>query len=118
MGLPDLASDEGQAAIEAALGDAKLVVLDNLSSLVRSGRENEADTWQPVQDFLLRLRRKGVSVLLIHHAGKGGQQRGTSRREDVLDTVISLRRPADYQPSEGARFEVHIEKLAASRARP
>jgi hypothetical protein len=43
-------------------------------------------------------------------AGKGGQQRGTSRREDVLDTSISLRRPADYSPAEGARFEVHYEK--------
>jgi putative DNA primase/helicase len=109
-GLPDLGSEEGQAEIEAMLGGIRLLVLDNLSSLVRSGRENEADSWQPVQDFLLRLRRKGVSVLLIHHAGKGGQQRGTSRREDVLDTVISLRRPSDYQASEGARFEVHIEK--------
>jgi putative DNA primase/helicase len=28
----------------------------------------------------------------------------------VLDTVISLRRPADYEPSQGARFEVHLEK--------
>jgi len=39
-----------------------------------------------------------------------GRQRGTSRREDSLDTVIALRRPADYSPEEGARFEVHIEK--------
>jgi putative DNA primase/helicase len=56
------------------------------------------------------LRRKGVAVLLIHHAGLNGKQRGTSRREDTLDTVISLRRPDDYSPDEGARFEVHIEK--------
>ena len=49
-------------------------------------------------------------MLIVHHAGKGGQQRGTSRREDVLDTSISLRRPGDYSPSEGARFEVHLEK--------
>jgi putative DNA primase/helicase len=28
----------------------------------------------------------------------------------VLDTVISLRRPADYSPEQGARFEVHFEK--------
>src|SRR3712207_8895249 len=47
---------------------------------------------------------------LIHHAGKGGQQRGTSRREDALDTVIALRRPADYEPEQGARLEVHLEK--------
>jgi hypothetical protein len=35
---------------------------------------------------------------------------GTSRREDILDTVLSLKRPDDYDPSEGARFEVHFEK--------
>jgi putative DNA primase/helicase len=38
-------------------------------------------------------------LLIVHHTGKGGEQRGTSRREDVLDTSISLRRPADYAPT-------------------
>ena len=28
----------------------------------------------------------------------------------MLDTVIKLARPSDYEPPEGARFEVHIEK--------
>jgi putative DNA primase/helicase len=28
-----------------------------------------------------------------------------------LDTVIALRRPEDYSPQQGARFEVHFEKL-------
>jgi putative DNA primase/helicase len=28
----------------------------------------------------------------------------------VLDTVISLRRPQDYSPEQGARFELHYEK--------
>jgi hypothetical protein len=60
-------------------------------------------------------------VLIVHHAGKGGEQRGTSRREDVLDTSISLRRPSDYLPTEGARFEVHFEKargIHGERAKP
>jgi hypothetical protein len=73
-----------------------------------------------MQNWLLRLRRKGVAVLLVHHAGVNGRQRETSRREDALDTVIALRRPADYSPEEGARFEVHIEKartLAPDRHR-
>jgi len=43
--------------------------------------------------------------------GRMGRQRGTSRREDSLDTVIALRRPDDYSPEQGARFEVHFEKL-------
>jgi putative DNA primase/helicase len=28
----------------------------------------------------------------------------------VLDSVVSLKRPQDYHPTEGARFEVHFEK--------
>jgi putative DNA primase/helicase len=57
------------------------------------------------------LRRRGIAVLFIHHAGTNGRQRGTSRREDALDTVIALRRPQDYSPEHGARFEIHFEKL-------
>ena len=39
------------------------------------------NTSAPIQNWLLSLRSLNRSVLLIHHAGKGGQQRGTSRRE-------------------------------------
>jgi putative DNA primase/helicase len=109
-GLPNIAAPEGQEAIEAALGEGDVLVLDNLSTLARGLRENEADDWGGLQAWLLGLRRRGKGVLLVHHAGKGGQQRGTSRREDTLDTVIALRRPADYDQSQGARFEVHLEK--------
>ena len=52
-----------------------------------------------------------MSVLFVHHAGTNGRQRGTSRREDVLDTVIALRRPENYSSDQGARFEIHFEKL-------
>ena len=111
FGIPDLSTVEGQAKIDELISDEiKLVVLDNLSTLVRSGRESESDSWLPVQEWVLRLRSNGKSVLLIHHAGKGGQQRGTSRREDVLDTVIALRKPENYSPESGACFEVHFEK--------
>jgi putative DNA primase/helicase len=58
----------------------------------------------------LAQRAAGRSVLFIHHSGKGGSQRGTSRREDVLDTVINLRQPGDYTPDQGAVFKVHFEK--------
>ncbi len=111
FGIPDLSTLEGQQKIDELMGDEiKLVVLDNLSTLIRSGRESESDSWLPVQEWVLRLRSKGKSVLLIHHAGKGGQQRGTSRREDVLDTVILLREPENIDKDSGACFEVHFEK--------
>jgi len=109
-GMPDLSTPEGQKAIEPHLEGISLVIVDNISTLCRQGRENEAESWLPVQEWGLRLRSKHISVLFIHHAGKGGLQRGTSRREDVLDAIIALKRPQDYHPDEGARFEVHFEK--------
>lgn len=111
LGMPDLGSLDGQAEIDGlVLPSTELIVIDNLSSLVRSGRENEAEGWQVVQAWALRHRAAGRSVLFIHHSGKGGQQRGTSKKEDLLDAVISLKRPADYQPNQGARFELTFEK--------
>ena len=110
FGLPDLATPAGQAWLDARIGDTNVIFLDNISTLVRSGKENEAESWRPLQGWLLRQRRLGRTVIFLHHAGKGGTQRGTSNREDVLDTVISLRHPNDYSPEQGARFEVHYEK--------
>ncbi len=111
--MPNLYAHEGQQAVADAAANSQVIIVDNLSCLVRGGRENESESWQPVADWALRMRAAGKSVVFIHHAGKGGQQRGTSKREDLLDTVISLRRPADYVPDQGARFEVHFEKARA-----
>jgi putative DNA primase/helicase len=116
----NLASTEGQRALEENLDGVDLLVLDNLSTLT-TGSEGASDAWLPTQNWLLRLRRRGVAVLLVHHAGVNGRQRGTSRREDALDTVIALRRPNNYSPEQGARFEVHLEKartLAGGAAMP
>jgi putative DNA primase/helicase len=110
LGIPDLGTPEGVQAIEEHLADIELVIIDNLSTLCRNAKENEGDSWAPIQEWALALRRRGISVLFVHHAGKGGGQRGTSRREDVLDTVIVLRQPDDYGPTDGARFEIHLEK--------
>ena len=104
-----------------ARGGSSSCLCSTISSLTAVIRDNDAECWNPIQEWLLRLRRRGVSVLIVHHAGKGGEQRGTSRREDVLDTSVALRRPSDYVPTEGARFEVHFEKargIHGDRAKP
>lgn len=106
----NLSKPEDQAVVEGALNGTEFLVLDNFSTLVHGGRENDAESWDAMQGWLLKFRRQGVSVLGVHHAGRGGSPRGTSKREDVLDTVIELRRPEDYDPEEGARFEVHLTK--------
>jgi putative DNA primase/helicase len=106
-----IGSEDGQRAIDPLLGGVDLVIFDNLSTLCTNGSESASDAWVPMQNWLLKLRRQGIAVLLVHHAGTNGRQRGTSRREDALDTIVALRRPEDYSPEQGARFEVHFEKL-------
>lgn len=108
--MPDLSTIAGQTALEPFLYGVNMLVLDNLATLCRTGKENESQSWLPMQSWLLDLRRRGMAVLLVHHAGKSGDQRGTSAREDIMDTVISLRRPRMYTMAEGARFQVHLTK--------
>jgi putative DNA primase/helicase len=107
----NLGTEDGQHGIEHLLDGIDLLILDNLSTLCSTLSESGSDSWTSIQSWLLNLRRRGISFLFIHHAGNNGRQRGTSRREDTLDTVIALRRPDDYSSEHGARFEIHFEKL-------
>lgn len=87
-----------------------MIIVDNLSCLCRSGKENEAESWLSIGEWAMRMRSLGKCVIFIHHAGKDGNQRGTSKREDILDVVLELKRPVDYQPDQGARFIVNFTK--------
>ena len=70
--------------------EIKLVIFDNISSLTTID-ELDSVAWLPIQEWLISLRKKNIAVLFIHHSGKNGGQRGISKREDILDLVISLR---------------------------
>jgi predicted ATP-dependent serine protease len=90
--------------------EIKVVILDNVSCLFSGISEDRKQDWEPINAWLVRLRHRGLSVILIHHAGKTGQQRGTSGREDALDTVIALNWPPNYDPREGCRFHLRFTK--------
>lgn len=112
-GMPDLSTVEGQAKINTSIEEfnAKVIFVDNISTLCRSGNENEGDSWKPIQNWAIYHRSQGRSIVFIHHANKSGEQRGSSGREDVMDNVIRLRRPDDYDESkDGAKFEIHFTK--------
>jgi len=92
----------------------KLLGLDNISSLAPGIDENKKLDWDPVNQWLLDLRFSGISTVLFHHTNKSGDQRGTSAREDNIDTSIMLFRPHDYRIEEGARFIVKFKKIRVS----
>jgi putative DNA primase/helicase len=103
----NITSPEIQAAITARCvnTEVKVLVLDNLSTLASGMKENEADSWELVNSWLLDLRRKGIAVIIVHHSGRNGQMRGTSRREDAAFWAICLddaKQQADDK--RGARF--------------
>jgi hypothetical protein len=109
--LPDLSTAAGQQMVEPLIDDnTRVIVIDNLSAWCRTGKENESESWTPVSNWLLTLRRRGIAVLLVHHAGKNGEQRGNSKKEDLLDIVIQLKRAGDYDPRTGATFTWAVTK--------
>ena len=67
-----------------------VLILDNLSTAFRGLKENDSDSWEEVSPWILDMRRRGVSVVLVCHAGRNGQIRGTSKREDAAHWILSM----------------------------
>jgi hypothetical protein len=108
-----LTSAAARQEIDAAL-DARpamrVLILDNASCLFPGISENDKHDWEPINAWFIRLRHRGITVILGHHAGKGGHQRGTSGREDALDTVLALTLPPGHKPEDGCHFFLRFEK--------
>ena len=94
---------------EVVSKNIKLLFLDNISALTPGIEENESSSWDNIAAWQNKLKQTGCAVVLVHHAGKGGQQRGTSAREDALDTVISLK-PVSKLAESGVDVDVVFEK--------
>ena len=96
----------------------RVLVIDNLSS-VSNISENDNDEWPALGDWLLDFRRRGIAVIVVHHAGRNGQMRGMSRREDPAFWVIRLDDSrVRTATTEGARFVVTFTKARNSRQWP
>jgi hypothetical protein len=109
--FPHLASPIAQRIIEDNLCGAELLILDNLAALAPASNEKEGEEWIVIQAWMKELKRKyGVTTMFLHHAGHSGASRGTTRREDLLDIVIELKRPKEYKASQGLRAELVFGK--------
>lgn len=86
-----------------------VLILDNLSTAFKGLNENESDSWEQVSPWLLELRRHGIAVILVCHAGRNGNIRGTSRREDMAHWILSLEE-SDTGQEEGHEFKTRFTK--------
>ena len=87
-----------------------VVFYDNISALTPGVEENKGELWDPISEWLKTCRHRGTSSFLLHHPGKAGDQRGTSKREDNIATSIVLGKPNNYVQDDGARFEIEFTK--------
>ena len=118
---------EDQEAFEELLrfvGDQgqrpQLIILDNLSSLRNSVNENDNSEMQKFVTWLVSLRSKGYAVLLVHHTGKNGEQRGASILTVPMDYTIRLSEgDSSVLAREGeVKFELMLKKMRARKPRP
>lgn len=110
--MPDLGEAEGRLELNRIIDQCQpgVIIIDTISTLVRSGVENDAESWAPIQEWLLSQRWQGRTVILMHHSGKSGQQRGTSKREDVVDTIIKLKKQPEECTDTESVFDLTFEK--------
>jgi putative DNA primase/helicase len=91
----------------------QVLFVDNLSTAAYGMKENDADSWEQMNRWLLELRRAKISVVIIHHAGRAGNMRGTSKREDAAFWVIQLDdAKKDSDDRNGARFITRFTKAS------
>lgn len=110
-GIPSIAFQLGLDWLEEAcvrLG-VEVLALDSWSTLAGVGT-NEEDTWLAFMAWAAKMRRRGVTVIFLHHDGKSGTQRGHSRSEDLLNWVIQLFWSGGYFGAEGLKCTMHFEK--------
>lgn len=107
----NIANPNHQTALSAMLPDGSLFIIDNLSTGQIGMRENENDDFDKIKDWLLSLRRRSITVLIVHHAGRNGEMRGGSRREDPAHWIISLKDATE----EGSRCKQFITSFSKCR---
>jgi hypothetical protein len=95
----------------------QVLILDNLSSLASGIDENKGMDYEPLSHWLLELRRRKITVIVIHHAGRNGLMRGHSKREDACSWIIELR-DARQETDPGAKFVSHFAKPSRNTGDP
>ncbi|NJR42410.1 MAG: AAA family ATPase, partial [Akkermansiaceae bacterium] len=87
----NIADVEDQNAISEILSSGDVFIIDNLSTAASGMAENDNDAFDLIKDWLLKLRGRKITVIIVHHAGRSGEMRGASRREDMAHWIISLK---------------------------
>jgi hypothetical protein len=110
--IPSIATAEGRSLIEDAITihGVEVVVLDSVSTLANIAT-NDEEQWLEILGWFKYLRNKyGIALFYLHHDGKAGLQRGSSKSEDILDKSIQLLWEDGYTGNDGLRCIMKFDK--------
>ena len=98
----------------------QVIILDNLSTLRRGINENDNNETQALLDWLISLRHKGYTVIVVHHSGKNRTQRGASILEVPMDYVIKLSESdtKTQNNTDIANFKFSFDKVRGKKPKP
>ena len=108
--IPDISTARGQKLLEPHLEDISLIIFDSLLTLCPAVNEYDQESWKPLERWLLSLKHRGFSILFLHQTSSHGRMRGSSRLEDIMDSIINLKRPYKYKSCDGAHFVITFDK--------
>jgi hypothetical protein len=87
------------------------VIIFDTRTAVFKHDTNDQGQLLAVNDFLIQLRSYGFCVLITHHAGKNGTQRGRTDNDDDLDLIMKLDKREGWEPGMGLEFKLAFEKI-------
>ena len=110
--FPALSDQDYQDAFIAQVDELKpdVIIFDTLTACFKFDT-NDTDDWTLVNAFLMKLRMRKICVIITHHAGKNGTQRGRTDGDDNLDLIIKLDAPSGHCAGQGLNFILSYEKV-------
>jgi hypothetical protein len=90
--FPSITDPEGVAFYRDLIAEhnADLIVFDNFSRLGEVEDENAASSFNAIVQTLLSLKQLGVATMLVHHAGKSGDFRGSTKLAATFEVIVKL----------------------------
>ena len=119
LGFLNLGNKESQKSLINYVENEgiRVVILDNFSTLIDMPDENSASCMQPFQDFLLNMKQREISTLLVHHTRKNpnGQKmayRGSQKLSVTFDNILQLAptESNDWNEDDGCSFHITTDK--------
>lgn len=92
-GPPKLHTSAGRARLEGYLEqhpDIEVLFLDSLRILFDLGDENKSESWTPVNDLILAMKRRGLSIVGIHHNSRADTFNGHLAGATAFSQIVNL----------------------------